>query len=85
VLVNRIIISKVCTCVNGLILNSLVPKTFQSITSTFVMKIVLFVQQFAACCSQEGLHQVKHVVNCANGIVFKINVVVFYVHGTVHP
>jgi len=77
VLINRIIISKLCTWVNGLILNSLVPKTYHSNTATFVMKTILFVQQLAACCSQEGHHQVKHVVNCGNGIVFTIMVVVF--------
>jgi hypothetical protein len=61
VLINRIIILKLCAWVNGLILNSLVPKTVQSNTATFVMKTVVFVQQFAACCSQEGHRQVKHV------------------------
>jgi hypothetical protein len=41
------------------------------------MKRILFAQQFAACCSQEGRHQVKHVVNCRNGIAFKVKVIVF--------
>jgi hypothetical protein len=76
VLINRIIISKFCTWVNGLILNLLVPKTVQSNTATFVMKTVLFVQQFAACCNQEGHHQVKHVAKRRNRIVFKIKVIV---------
>jgi hypothetical protein len=77
VLINRIIILKLCTWVNGLILNSLVPKTVQSYTAFFVMKTVVFVQQFAACCSQEGHRQVKHVAKCRNRILFKIKVIVF--------
>jgi hypothetical protein len=77
VLVNRIILARLCTWVNGLILNSLVPKTVQSNTATFMMKTILFAQQFATCCSQEGHHQVKHVVNCINGFVFKTKVIVF--------
>jgi hypothetical protein len=65
--------------INGLILSSLVPKTIESNTATFIIKTILFLQQFAVCFSQAANHQVKHVANVKTELffVFTMKVVVF--------